>query len=76
MSELTSHIVYPSDSVSHFLTSFNNVFPKTIVPVERIGTDEDMAGCILFLTSRAGAYICGSVILTDGGSLSILPATY
>jgi NAD(P)-dependent dehydrogenase (short-subunit alcohol dehydrogenase family) len=55
---------------------FNNVFPQTIVPVERIGTEEDMAGCILYLTSRAGAYLSGSVMLTDGGSLSILPATY
>jgi NAD(P)-dependent dehydrogenase (short-subunit alcohol dehydrogenase family) len=68
--------VFPSDTAAPMLARFNNVFPKTIVPVERIGTEEDMAGCILYLTSRAGGYLSGAVMLTDGGSLSILPATY
>jgi NAD(P)-dependent dehydrogenase (short-subunit alcohol dehydrogenase family) len=76
MVDLTSSIVYPSDNSAGFLAMFNNVIPKTIVPLERIGTEEDMAGCILYLTSRAGSYLNGTVMLTDGGSLSILPSTY
>ena len=51
-------------------------FPKERVPLERIGGEEDMAGTIMYLTSRAGAYCNGTVILTDGGRLSVMPATY
>lgn len=35
-----------------------------------------MAGAVLFLTSRAGAFSNGSMHLVDGGGLSIRPATY
>lgn len=45
-------------------------------PAERTGTEEDFAGLILFLASRAGAYLNGEAMLTDGGRLSQLPATY
>ncbi|MBV1889204.1 MAG: SDR family oxidoreductase, partial [Proteobacteria bacterium] len=36
------------------------------------GTPEDIAGVLLMLTSRAGAYITGGIIPLDGG-LSALP---
>ena len=36
-------------------------------PRKRIGTPEDIAGVTLFLSSRAGAYIVGQVIVCDGG---------
>ncbi|CVL11129.1 related to gluconate 5-dehydrogenase [Fusarium proliferatum] len=45
-------------------------------PLERSGTEEDIAGQALFLTSKAGAYVNGCIQLLDGGRLSILPATY
>jgi NAD(P)-dependent dehydrogenase (short-subunit alcohol dehydrogenase family) len=38
-----------------------------IVPLGRIGTPEDMVGLTLFLASRAGAYLTGTVIPLDGG---------
>ena len=50
--------------------------PQSFVPLQRPGSTEDMAGAILFLTSRAGAYLNGNVIVTDGGRLSIVPSTY
>jgi len=37
------------------------------VPARRIGTDLDMAGAAIFLASRAGDYVVGSVITVDGG---------
>jgi len=37
------------------------------VPLGRIGQPEDMAGLSLFLASRAGAYLTGTVIPLDGG---------
>jgi NAD(P)-dependent dehydrogenase (short-subunit alcohol dehydrogenase family) len=37
------------------------------VPVRRIGNDLDMAGAAIFLASRAGDFVVGSVITVDGG---------
>ena len=54
----------------------DGVFSKEKIPLQRFGTEQDMAGCILFMTSRAGAYCNGNVVLTDGGRLSVMPATY
>ena len=37
------------------------------VPRRRIGSPEDIAGTVIFLASRAGAYTTGAVIPVDGG---------
>ncbi len=37
------------------------------IPLGRIGTPEDIVGTTLFLASRAGAYLTGTVIPVDGG---------
>ena len=66
--------VFPSELAAGIIG--NGVFPKSQIPLERVGTEEDMAGCILFLTSRAGAYCTGNVVILDGGRLSMVPATY
>ncbi|KAF8592042.1 NAD(P)-binding protein [Ramaria rubella] len=42
---------------------------KAVIPLQRIGTPEDVAGTALFLASRAGAYVSGATIILDGGSL-------
>lgn len=39
------------------------------IPLGRIGTPEDVAGCCLFLASRAGAYVNGATITVDGGGV-------
>ena len=38
-----------------------------MVPRRRIGTPEDVAGAAIYLASRAGAYVTGSVIPVEGG---------
>jgi len=37
------------------------------VPLRRIGTPEDVAGAVIYLASRAGAYLTGAVVPVDGG---------
>ncbi|KXF49980.1 3-oxoacyl-ACP reductase [Rhodococcus sp. SC4] len=37
------------------------------VPLGRVGSVEDVAGTAIFLSSRAGAYLTGTVIPVDGG---------
>ncbi|HMG40770.1 MAG TPA: SDR family NAD(P)-dependent oxidoreductase [Acidimicrobiales bacterium] len=38
-----------------------------MAPRKRIGAPDDMAGTAIFLSSRAGAYLTGTVITVDGG---------
>jgi NAD(P)-dependent dehydrogenase (short-subunit alcohol dehydrogenase family) len=40
---------------------------KASCPLGRIGAPEDMAGVAIYLASRAGAYLTGTVIPVDGG---------
>jgi NAD(P)-dependent dehydrogenase (short-subunit alcohol dehydrogenase family) len=37
------------------------------VPLGRVGEPDDVAGTTIFLASRAGAYLTGTVIPLDGG---------
>lgn len=51
-------------------------WPRQEIPLTRSGDAEDIAGVILFLCSRAGAYTNGCVLTTDGGRLAMTPASY
>jgi len=72
--------LYPSDmandAIAYLTQQGEGELPVKVVPMRRSGTEEDMAGTILFLTSRAGAYLSGNVVVTDGGRLGGLPSTY
>jgi NAD(P)-dependent dehydrogenase (short-subunit alcohol dehydrogenase family) len=46
-------------------------------PMHRVGRPDDMAGTILFLTGRAGAYTTGAVLPLDGGmSVAAAPSMF
>ncbi|KAH8812435.1 hypothetical protein F5884DRAFT_309889 [Xylogone sp. PMI_703] len=47
-----------------------------LIPEGRVGTIEDMTGVILFLASKAGSFCSGNVLVSDGGTMSLEPATY
>ncbi|KAK2596716.1 hypothetical protein QQS21_006231 [Conoideocrella luteorostrata] len=74
---------YPSEMTADFPFMKSPTDPrqegsieKTLVPLQRIGAEQDMGGAVLFLLSRAGGYVNGNVLVTDGGRLSIVPASY
>ncbi|KAL9609771.1 MAG: hypothetical protein Q9167_005483 [Letrouitia subvulpina] len=52
------------------------VFSRSYQPAERAGSVEDMAGLTLYMASRAGAFVNGSIMLADGGKVATMPATY
>ncbi|KAI1747382.1 short chain dehydrogenase [Xylaria castorea] len=46
------------------------------MPARRFGTEEELAGTILYLASKAGAYCNGAIFNFDGGRLAVVPSTY
>ncbi|EAW13112.1 SDR family NAD(P)-dependent oxidoreductase [Aspergillus clavatus NRRL 1] len=51
-------------------------FPRERIPLTRGGSDEDIAGLILWLASASGGYMNGSIVVTDGGRTAVHPAVY
>lgn len=45
---------------------------ETYIPLRRAGAAEDVQGAVLFLASRAGAYVNGHTIPLDGGYIAAL----
>ncbi|KAI0423905.1 hypothetical protein F5Y09DRAFT_326085 [Xylaria sp. FL1042] len=69
--------LYPSEmTVDLISTRDGQGWSKSVVPEQRPGDREDIAGAILFLASKAGAYINGNVLVTDGGRLGVVPSAY
>lgn len=53
----------------------SNKLPKEMIPLQRMGDEQDMGGTILYLASRGGAYCNGAVVVLDGGRLINFPTT-
>lgn len=75
-SEMSAPIVeayggHPSGSADDLIPLETNV-----VPLGRMGSTLDLAGTIIYLVSRAGAYLNGNITVLDGGRLGTFPATY
>jgi len=67
---ITVNAVAPGPFESKMMAATLDAFRDAIVascPLGRIGEPEDMAGVALYLASRAGAYVTGTVIPVDGG---------
>ncbi|MFI0242056.1 SDR family oxidoreductase [Streptomyces sp. NPDC016845] len=57
---------FPSKMMAATLDELGEAIAAS-APLRRIGRDDDMAGVAVFLASRAGAYLTGTVIPVDGG---------
>ncbi|RSL96105.1 hypothetical protein CEP52_011678 [Fusarium oligoseptatum] len=68
--DLTESLIKGNDPTA------DGAYPLDQIPAERAGRPEDIMGPLLYLASRAGAYCTGNCVITDGGRLSITPATY
>jgi NAD(P)-dependent dehydrogenase (short-subunit alcohol dehydrogenase family) len=44
---------------------------EPIMPIRRIGYPEDIAGIILFLCSELSSFLCGEIIVADGGRMHV-----
>lgn len=70
---ISTNVFRPGEMTETFI---DNVKLLDTIPARRVGAEEDMRGLILFLTSRAGAYVNGDVLLSDGGRLGQMPASF
>ena len=67
---ITVNAVAPGPFESKMMAETIRRFKDAIIsacPLGRIGEPEDMAGVVIYLASRAGAYVTGSMIVVDGG---------
>jgi NAD(P)-dependent dehydrogenase (short-subunit alcohol dehydrogenase family) len=51
--------VFANDDVKQYL--------KTLVPLGRIGTSEEIAKAVLYLASDDSSYVAGAELFVDGG---------
>ncbi|HLM05746.1 MAG TPA: SDR family oxidoreductase [Blastococcus sp.] len=67
---ITVNAVAPGPFESKMMAATLDAFGKEIAaraPLGRIGRPDDMAGVVVYLTSRAGSYVTGAVLPVDGG---------
>lgn len=70
---------FPSDMTTPVTKAWEHtggVMPRSLVPAQRMGVEEEMAGTVLYLASRAGGYANGNISLIDGGFLANHAGTY
>ncbi|MHB1988970.1 MAG: SDR family oxidoreductase [Acidimicrobiales bacterium] len=67
---ITVNAIAPGPFESKMMAATLAAFGEQIAanaPLRRIGRPDDVAGSAIFLASRAGSYITGSVLAVDGG---------
>ena len=67
---ITANVIAPGFFESEMSVIASDEMLKVLegmVPRGRIGSPEDLAGTAIYLASRAGSYVTGSVIPLEGG---------
>jgi NAD(P)-dependent dehydrogenase (short-subunit alcohol dehydrogenase family) len=66
---------FPSELTADIIASkFQDGLPRWVTPMERAGKEEEMAGTVIWLAGRSGAYCNGSLIVLDGGRMLVNPS--
>jgi NAD(P)-dependent dehydrogenase (short-subunit alcohol dehydrogenase family) len=72
---ITVNAIAPGPFESKMMAATLDAFGEAIksqVPLRRIGEPSDMAGAAIFLCSKAGSYVTGTVLPVDGGIIGTL----
>lgn len=59
---------FPSDMTEGFFTAVPGLKEQMIagIPAQRLGAESDIGGAIVYLASRAGAYVSGAILPVEG----------
>ena len=57
-------------SADHYVDPIEREKREAMVPIQRIGTAEDIAKVVMFLLSEDSSYVHGENILVDGGVMN------
>lgn len=59
---------FPSDMTDGFFAAVPGLKDQVVagIPAGRLGSTEDMAGAVIYLASRAGAYVSGTILPVEG----------
>ncbi|KAH7015988.1 hypothetical protein B0J12DRAFT_714715 [Macrophomina phaseolina] len=71
-----SNVIAPGVYPSAMTGEHDQEYPISQVPAGRKGSFDDIAGLILYMVGKGGAYLNGTVQVTDGGRLNGFPSTY
>lgn len=71
-----SNIICPGPYPSDMTNGISPVYGTNQIPQGRMGNVNDMAGLVLFMVGKAGAYMNGVAQITDGGRTAVFPSTY
>ncbi|TCD69327.1 hypothetical protein EIP91_008083 [Steccherinum ochraceum] len=64
-----AHVPSETNDIKHEGSWISMAKARGIVPVGRVGNEEDAMAAVLYLASRAGSYVSGTCIKVDGGTL-------
>lgn len=59
--------LFPSKMTQFMFDGFGEEGAAASIPMGRAGRQDDIAGTVIYLSSRAGSYLTGAVIPVDGG---------
>lgn len=78
--KINRSIVFPSELAANLIGSRDpateSVDDPKFIPARKFGSDDEMAGAVLYLASKAGSFCNGFILVNDGGKLSTMPADY
>ena len=75
-SELAAGMIAQGGTSSGKEPTEEGAYEKTFIPAQRLGRPEDIVGTMLYMSSKAGAYLNGVINVVDGGRIGMLNGTY
>ncbi|KAI1144276.1 short chain dehydrogenase [Hypoxylon sp. FL0543] len=72
--------LFPTEMAEHMIggrdPSKETIENPNFIPARKFGGDDEMAGSVLYLASKAGSFCNGFILVNDGGRLATMLSSY